>query len=87
MSSQLCCCSIAMCLAILLQLCSLGVSLSHPNKITHLPAQQDAASKPLVLWLNGGPGCSSLGVGAFSENGPFRPKGDALVKNQFSWNT
>jgi carboxypeptidase C (cathepsin A) len=34
-----------------------------------------------------GPGCSSLGVGAFSENGPFRPKGDALVRNQFSWNT
>ncbi|WJX80990.1 Serine carboxypeptidase-like 45 [Trifolium repens] len=117
MSSQLCCCTIAMCVTILLQLCSLGVSLSHPNKIIHLPgqphvefhqfsgyvnvdnkskkalffyfveAQQDAASKPLVLWLNGGPGCSSLGVGAFSENGPFRPKGDALVRNQFSWNT
>ncbi|XP_058753655.1 serine carboxypeptidase-like 45 [Vicia villosa] len=50
-------------------------------------AQNDAASKPLVLWLNGGPGCSSLGVGAFSENGPFRPKGQALVSNQFSWNT
>ena len=33
-----------------------------------------------------GPGCSSLGVGAFSENGPFRPKGNVLVKNEFSWN-
>ncbi|KAL4560411.1 hypothetical protein LXL04_032562 [Taraxacum kok-saghyz] len=31
-------------------------------------AQIDPNSKPLVLWLNGGPGCSSLGVGAFSEN-------------------
>ncbi|CAK8544816.1 unnamed protein product [Lathyrus sativus] len=50
-------------------------------------AQNDAASKPLVLWLNGGPGCSSLGVGAFSENGPFRPKGEGLVRNQFSWNS
>ncbi|MED6106046.1 Serine carboxypeptidase-like 45 [Stylosanthes scabra] len=49
-------------------------------------AQNDAPSKPLVLWLNGGPGCSSIGVGAFSENGPFRPKGEALVRNQFSWN-
>ncbi|KAL2329690.1 hypothetical protein Fmac_017271 [Flemingia macrophylla] len=49
-------------------------------------AEKDALSKPLVLWLNGGPGCSSLGVGAFSENGPFRPKGEALVRNQFSWN-
>ncbi|XP_057516620.1 serine carboxypeptidase-like 45 [Amaranthus tricolor] len=49
-------------------------------------AESDPASKPLVLWLNGGPGCSSLGVGAFSENGPFRPKGNILVKNQYSWN-
>ncbi|CAN8291077.1 unnamed protein product [Cochlearia groenlandica] len=35
---------------------------------------------------NVGPGCSSLGVGAFSENGPFRPKGSVLVKNLHSWN-
>ncbi|EYU28449.1 hypothetical protein MIMGU_mgv1a004999mg [Erythranthe guttata] len=49
-------------------------------------AETDPASKPLVLWLNGGPGCSSLGVGAFSENGPFRPSGNALVTNEFSWN-
>ncbi|XP_022737778.1 serine carboxypeptidase-like 45 [Durio zibethinus] len=49
-------------------------------------AEVDPASKPLVLWLNGGPGCSSLGVGAFSENGPFRPSGEVLVKNQYSWN-
>lgn len=75
-------------------------------------ADIDPASKPLVLWLNGGvkfnhlyckfsiiivyiyshfdfvgPGCSSLGVGAFSENGPFRPNGDILVKNDYSWNS
>ncbi|XWS37056.1 hypothetical protein CRYUN_Cryun19dG0010500 [Craigia yunnanensis] len=49
-------------------------------------AEIDPASKPLVLWLNGGPGCSSLGVGAFSENGPFRPNGEVLVRNDFSWN-
>ncbi|KAL0335907.1 UNVERIFIED_CONTAM: Serine carboxypeptidase-like 45 [Sesamum radiatum] len=49
-------------------------------------AETDPASKPLVLWLNGGPGCSSLGVGAFSENGPFRPSGNAaLVRNEYSW--
>lgn len=33
-----------------------------------------------------GPGCSSLGVGAFSENGPFRPDGEVLVRNEYSWN-
>lgn len=49
-------------------------------------AEGDTASKPLVLWLNGGPGCSSLGVGAFSENGPFRPNGQVLLRNEYSWN-
>ncbi|CAL5340351.1 unnamed protein product [Camellia sinensis] len=49
-------------------------------------AEFDPFSKPLVLWLNGGPGCSSLGVGAFSENGPFRPNRQVLVKNEYSWN-
>lgn len=49
-------------------------------------AEFDSVNKPLVLWLNGGPGCSSLGVGAFSENGPFRPSGDGLLRNEHSWN-
>ena len=33
-----------------------------------------------------GPGCSSLGVGALSENGPFRPNGKVLLRNEYSWN-
>ncbi|XP_031287846.1 serine carboxypeptidase-like 45 [Pistacia vera] len=49
-------------------------------------AETDPASKPLVLWLNGGPGCSSIGAGAFVEHGPFRPSGDVLLKNEYSWN-
>ncbi|XP_044467358.1 serine carboxypeptidase-like 45 [Mangifera indica] len=49
-------------------------------------AETDPASKPLVLWLNGGPGCSSVGAGAFTEHGPFRPSGDVLLKNEYSWN-
>ncbi|RVW71661.1 hypothetical protein VitviT2T_022590 [Vitis vinifera] len=44
-------------------------------------------SRPLTLWLNGGPGCSSLGFGAFMENGPFQPgENGILVKNKHSWN-
>ncbi|KAK6922058.1 Peptidase S10, serine carboxypeptidase [Dillenia turbinata] len=44
-------------------------------------------SHPLTLWLNGGPGCSSLGFGAFMEHGPFQPGEDEkLNKNSYSWN-
>ncbi|XP_020213201.1 serine carboxypeptidase-like 45 isoform X2 [Cajanus cajan] len=50
-------------------------------------AQTNPASKPLVLWLNGGLGCSSVGVGAFTEHGPFLTnQGQAIVQNQYSWN-
>ncbi|XP_028112919.1 serine carboxypeptidase-like 45 isoform X1 [Camellia sinensis] len=56
------------------------------QKAQVLEAESNPASKPLVIWLNGGPGCSSLGVGAFSENGPFRPSEKALVRNEYSWN-
>ncbi|GAY61901.1 hypothetical protein CUMW_213580 [Citrus unshiu] len=44
-------------------------------------------SLPLTLWLNGGPGCSSLGFGAFMEHGPFQPgENGQLLKNEYSWN-
>ncbi|KAI7734930.1 hypothetical protein M8C21_010366 [Ambrosia artemisiifolia] len=51
-------------------------------------ALHEPSSKPLVLWLNGGPGCSSLGVGAMLEIGPFgvNPDGKTLYSRRFSWN-
>ncbi|KAM7516706.1 hypothetical protein LguiA_006289 [Lonicera macranthoides] len=45
-------------------------------------------SKPLVIWLNGGPGCSSVAYGASEEVGPFRinKTSSGLYINKFSWN-
>jgi len=49
---------------------------------------EDAPSKPLLLWLNGGPGCSSFGYGAMLELGPFRVNNDnaTLRVNEYAWN-
>ncbi|MBA0565893.1 hypothetical protein Golob_010748 [Gossypium lobatum] len=48
----------------------------------------NSPNKPLVLWLNGGPGCSSLGYGAMQELGPFRVNSDGktLYRNEYAWN-
>lgn len=47
----------------------------------------DSASDPVLLWTNGGPGCSGL-VGFMTEQGPFRPMPDgSLALNEYSWNT
>ncbi|KAK6143181.1 hypothetical protein DH2020_023529 [Rehmannia glutinosa] len=48
----------------------------------------DHNSLPLLLWLNGGPGCSSIGNGAMEELGPFRVHSDGktLYKNKYAWN-
>ncbi|KAL6504829.1 Serine carboxypeptidase-like 42 [Orobanche hederae] len=51
-------------------------------------AEENPDEKPLTLWFNGGPGCSSIGGGAFSELGPFFPRADGrgLKVNSKSWN-
>eukprot|EP01100_Stratorugosa_tubuloviscum_P000009 TRINITY_DN0_c1_g2_i1.p1 TRINITY_DN0_c1_g2~~TRINITY_DN0_c1_g2_i1.p1 ORF type:complete len:481 (+),score=225.39 TRINITY_DN0_c1_g2_i1:96-1538(+) len=51
-------------------------------------SQNDPKNDPLVLWLQGGPGSSSLG-GLFLENGPYFywPQNGSLTDNPYSWNT
>ncbi|XP_076912637.1 serine carboxypeptidase 1-like [Bidens hawaiensis] len=48
----------------------------------------NSSTNPLVLWLNGGPGCSSFGYGAMEELGPFRVNSDGktLYRNDYAWN-
>eukprot|EP00937_MAST-01D_sp_MAST-1D-sp2_P007275 g7275.t1 len=50
------------------------------------PAPAPAPVPPLIVWLQGGNGCSSMS-GAFSENGPYVPGADgaSLASNEHSW--
>nr|CAX73718.1 Lysosomal protective protein precursor [Schistosoma japonicum] len=49
-------------------------------------ASSSPKQAPLVLWLNGGPECSSM-EGLLNENGPyFLEEGPRLVENPYSWN-
>jgi carboxypeptidase C (cathepsin A) len=51
-------------------------------------SQNDSKNDPLVIWFNGGPGCSSL-LGFFQENGPVRvdPEINPTHQvNEYSWN-
>jgi hypothetical protein len=45
------------------------------------------ADAPLLIWLNGGPGSSSM-YGLFAENGPFylSEDGSELIMRNTSWN-
>ncbi|ETV91833.1 hypothetical protein H310_13662 [Aphanomyces invadans] len=48
-------------------------------------ASESAATLPLVIWLQGGPGCSSL-IGLFVECGPFRLHEDgSMTANPHGW--
>ena len=46
----------------------------------------ETLDKPLVMWTNGGPGCSGL-MGLFTEHGAFRPTEDLTLEPfSYAWN-
>jgi cathepsin A (carboxypeptidase C) len=60
------------------------------NKSLHyvfVTSENDPTVDPVVVWFNGGPGCSSL-LAFFQENGPFViDDGETWIKeNPFPWN-
>jgi len=48
--------------------------------------EKKSNTEKLTIWLNGGPGCSSMD-GVFMENGPYTfDRNDHIIRNPYSWN-
>ncbi len=54
----------------------------------YFESRTSPSTDPLVLWMTGGPGCSSE-VALFGENGPCKVStdGQSTTNNPYSWNT
>lgn len=65
-----------------------GISHDYPINtfFWYFKSQNDPQNSPLVIWMNGGPGASSL-YGLFTENGPCHINRDLAPEvNPWSWN-
>jgi carboxypeptidase C (cathepsin A) len=65
------------------------LDLENPNKKLHylfVESGNNPKTDPLILWLNGGPGCSSL-LGWAQEHGPasFEENSEKFDMNPYSW--
>ena len=65
--------------------------INDTSKILHymfVTSQNDPTTDPLLIWFNGGPGCSSM-LGFMQEHGPFvmNDNTTVFIENEYSWNT
>ncbi|CAN8096292.1 unnamed protein product [Discula destructiva] len=65
----------------------LGNSTTDELFFWFFPSTNEAADQEILIWLNGGPGCSSL-EGLLQENGPFLWQDGTYqpIENPYGWN-
>lgn len=67
---------------------SINSNASSPDALWFwfFPSENPAASDEITIWLNGGPGCSSLD-GLLQEHGPFLWQSGTYspIQNPYSW--
>lgn len=64
----------------------LDVSATKKLHYWFVQSQNDPATDPVVVWMNGGPGCSSM-EGFFAEHGPLHLNDDETISmNPHAWN-
>ncbi|KAI0789565.1 serine carboxypeptidase [Abortiporus biennis] len=66
----------------------LDISPSRSLFFWFFESRNDPGNAPLMLWLNGGPGCSSIASGLLFEHGPcfIADEGNSTIRNSHSWN-
>lgn len=66
------------------------INVTNTSKEIHyvlLESMKDPSKDPLIIWFNGGPGCSSM-LGFLQETGPYVLEDGATTytENAYSWN-
>lgn len=66
------------------------VNIGDTSKMLHyvlVESQNEPSTDPLLVWFNGGPGCSSM-LGFLQEHGPYAMDSgtDYFHPNEYSWN-